>query len=856
MKKAILLHLKPQKISINQKNPLISINSENIYYFQNNAIITTNNNDTFNFILNVISLINQSLLYFYNYLLLSLVKITSYLYKFQFLLLIFTLFSTFVYSYNKNSSEVPTSLIINAYFSSGNKITHVKNNNTDDIISKTNDDKNQNTCPSQSSKTDENKCSCCQCCDKNSKNKQNDGDENDQNDLIYDNQKDWFLFFIIPIKSSVFSFICFLLLYLYIKLTYSLKISGSLIFNLFFIFIIYNLELSLYELKYYFASNFLFILLIYLFKCSIDSIYLKFKFQRMDFEIFSTDLIAVNTQQFLLKFIELSLITIISGFLSIFIFKLILNYIVFYLCLLTLIFFICNVLETISPYFLKPMRNVIIFFIGVYNFFLFRIILCLYKKNKENVLDTKVYENYMLGSVKNDNKNNKYYLYFVSDLFSLFCFDYLREYFDWQIEEYLFSTNINSKISMNKCLLWGIFFIIPIFVVVVSGIKNEYICFILGVYLSKIIMSYFINVFNPKIFKILNHFIIIIYLFILLKISNNDDIYLYGLFELSKISKKFILYTANTVCLLLFSYYILVNDKNLYYTINFIYETYLISSKHKNLPQQHIKKILALSKKLRNLNFQLTHGKPNIISQYKINNFIYLTSDLYLNFLEICIMMLIIRDYERKLIPKLLYMFLIFLLNIPKFFIIHSIKNDIEYLFVVIISFLFTSRLLFLSLNTSTVIYCINHINLLVFIIFYSIAKNKKKLITIILIFHSYFSLVVIKSNFLLLDLTILIAPSLVDLFKNLKKMGIKKLINQISGFSVIICSLFLLIFSLFKNLGSNKCEKIMQYIKIILGKNNEVFFCNKKNEINEPFEYRIIHKIFNISQSFGAIKN
>ena len=113
--------------------------------------------------------------------------------------------------------------------------------------------------------------------------------------------------------------------YLFIKFTLCSKTRGSFLFNLLFIFIIFNLLYVFYKREFYFASNCFFILFIYINKNLIDSVYLKLKYKRKDFEIFSTSLIAFDFKQFHLKIILLLNATILSGTFSIFLFKSLIN---------------------------------------------------------------------------------------------------------------------------------------------------------------------------------------------------------------------------------------------------------------------------------------------------------------------------------------------------------------------------------------------------------------------------------------------------------------------------------------------------------------------------------------------------
>ena len=78
-------------------------------------------------------------------------------------------------------------------------------------------------------------------------------------------------------------------------------------------------------------------------------------------------------------------------------------------------------------------------------------------------------------------------LYFVSDLFSLFCLDYIREYLEWQIninimfDNYIENNNdeiINNKINneeSNQFGAWIIFLWISMFIGVIGIFKQKLI---------------------------------------------------------------------------------------------------------------------------------------------------------------------------------------------------------------------------------------------------------------------------------------------------------------------------------------------------------------------------------------------
>ena len=464
------------------------------------------------------------------------------------------------------------------------------------------------------------------------------------NNSVY--KDDFYLFFIIPIKTLLFSFGSFILLYFFIKITFSSRIRSSLIFNLFSIFFIYNITDSLYKNNYYLSSAFMFILLIYLYKCIVDSIYLLLKFRKKDFEIFSTNLTAINCQQFILKFILLSSGTIISGFLSIYIYKLSLNYIMFYLCLLTLMVFLCNCVEGYSPPYLKPIKNLLMFIVGLLNFIICKI----YFSNSYNsVFDINSKEILLLENEEVEDNNSS--LYFVGDLFSLFCFDYFREYIDY---------HFNDNFKFHKKFIILDFIIISFFlssfgIGYISTIKNEYISFILAIYISKLSLGYFIKEFNIKISRLINHLVIIFFIIIHFKISIKEDIFLLDFFSFLKINNKILSYLFSILSLIIFIYFEIKICSYLYYS-----KEILNNDKLKELPEEQVNKIIEFTsniskQKLKNLKIQIIHGNEN--DKYKMENILYNLCDICFSHFEICVIFAIINDYEINFFIKTLYFF-------------------------------------------------------------------------------------------------------------------------------------------------------------------------------------------------------
>ena len=233
-------------------------------------------NDTLNFIAKVFIFLESNIFSLYKYILKYIPSFQRTFYKIQYIFIIFTLLFSFAYSYEDNSN-ISTGLIISAYFRGCSRLTYVKydtigsaqnkikeegnyknikNRITKNNIKSKNKDKNidcQNTCISEDLKS-------LMPSSANTKNTYVNYEKNINNRLI--DKDNFYSFFIISIKTFIFSFISFMILYFFIKVTYSSKIRSSFIFNSFCLFIIYNLTNGLYENDYFLASTFMFILLI------------------------------------------------------------------------------------------------------------------------------------------------------------------------------------------------------------------------------------------------------------------------------------------------------------------------------------------------------------------------------------------------------------------------------------------------------------------------------------------------------------------------------------------------------------------------------------------------------------------
>ena len=823
-----------------------------------NCKSNNNNNDTLNFIANIFLFIESHIYSLYEYLINYLPSFHRTFYKIQYFFIILLLF-TCVYSFEENSnSNISTNFIVSAYFPTSSHLTHIEYDNIINYENKTTTfTQNKKNIKIKNNNYNKDKLIDCENKNINEDIKITPRTNIDYKHSIYEkkinnnnsvNKDDFYLFFIIPIKTLLFSFGSFILLYFFIKITYSSRIRSSLIFNIFSIFFIYKITDSLYKNNYYLSSTFMFILLIYLYKCIVDSIYLLLKFRKKDFEIFSTNLTAINCQQFILKFILLSSGTIISGFLSIYIYKLCLNYIIFYLCLLTLMVFLCNCLEAYSPPYLKPIKNLLMFIVGLLNFIICKIY---FSKSYDNsVFDINSKEIYFFEN--EEEEDNISSLYFVGDLFSLFCFDYLREYIDYHYND---NFKFHKKFTILDFIIIS-FFLSSFGIGYITTIKNEYISFILGIYISKVSLGYFIKEFNIKISRLINHLVIIFFIIIHFKISIKGDIFLLDFFSFLKINNRILSHLFSFLSLVLFIYFEIKLCSYLYYS-----REMLNNDKLKELPEEQVNKIIEFTsniskQKLKNLKIQIIHEND----KYKMENILYNLCDICFSHFEICIIFSIINDYEVNFFIKILYFFLIIFFNSIKFLIAKDIQNKAEYLSTFFISFIFTLRILLLSLSGLTIIYCICQFNLLLLIISYSINNNKNKIISLIVTFYLIFNLTKVNSFFLIINLISYILSPIIKEFiiknKNISNNNKNEKKNEQKK-SYLSLLFYLLIFTIFflQLYGIYNYDKVLNYFNVnIMNVNSQNILAElKKNNNNKkkiPIEYYFINEIYSFLEN------
>ena len=827
-----------------------------------------NNNDAFVFLATIFVYFKLFIISFYESFLAYISILSNYFFKLQNILLLTLFLFSFVVTFQDNSN-ITTDLIISAYFPNRN-ITRItqdmllqKKIKNEKIFQFSNDNNIININITNYYNLEQNNSNIkkiignfiCDIMEEKNCNYtkynindnytidyeekiivKNDDDNKSKNNSFDNFQKDGLFLYFISIKSLLITTSCFICLYFIIKKTMNSKRRSSLLLNFLSLFFLYNLATNLYVNKYYLASNFIFILLMYTNKNLIDSVFLKLKFKRKDFEIFTSNLMALNSKQFFLKLLILSNATVLSSILSILYFKSWLNYILSYLCLLSLISFLGNCLEEISPLYLKPIKNIIIFFVGTTNLILSKLIL------KSILFNKKIYENYNCFI---NNNNDKIYckkdinninvysydsLYLINDLFSLYCLGYINGFLEYQLHDF-FSGNKNY---IYKCICNFIF----IFVILIGyfGIYiQEFICLFISLYLAKITMNNFSKLFHFKICRILNFLFILKYLLFIQRMIKIRDNYLINIIlSITHLNEVIILFSIKFIFLLSFIYYI----------INTIFVFYVVNNNK--------------------INQEIKDQNQFYYNNSKIFNFIYTIIEMILQYLIICVIIIIYNYYENKFIFKVLYIIVFIIFHSLKISIAYEINenkdktNIINYNIFVFILIIISLRLIKLSSFQISLIYLLNHLNL-VLIINYCILNDKNKnnnffkIIIILLLALGYYDL---NSSIFIIDAIALVISPIIKNLKNYNNQEInskedKIKIENLKAYNrlTFLFTLSIIIFSLVQIGNANNCDILAKYYKDIIDniKNLMKAKNDRKNfDKNVEIEFLIISKFLN----------
>ena len=764
----------------------------------------------------------------------------------------YSIFVMVLFSFSQ-SQYVPIDLIINAYFNKS-QIIHISYDN----IIKSN--KNNFDNAYKKSKAYDKKIKYIDPngnCNEYNYYDINNNNYNDGYILIQNN--DFYLFNFIPLITSLITFISFFFLYITIKITYYSKISNSFMINIIGLYLNYKIVSYLYSSSFYIASGFIFILFLYFYKCSIDSLYCIFKFNRNDFEIYSIRLCADNIRQFWLKFTILFFGTLLSGFLSMNYFKLFFNYIAFYLCLFTLIIFLCNCLEKNYLVQYKYSKSILIFILGNVNFAV----------NK--LLRKKYYEENDIEPNKiNDNIPNVNSFYFISDLFSLFCFDYIDDYIEYKYQYYLSKKKKIKKIFNLNDFVFILLFVVFLIISIYGIIFKEYISYFIALILAKKFNKYFPSIFNYSIGRIFNHFMVLIFIFEQYEISTTGDEYI--------INTMINLILGRDNAILLFKFIGL-----LFFLINLVNSNYLYyysDDCHQNLYRyfKTFNEFRNISDILENNTFENDNDNDNdetnsddedflnlnideitnlYRKKYKIkiiaNNTSYikikrnlLAIDFSLCYLDMILTTVFAVYYEYNVFLKILYIIIICFLLSRKFFLLNEIKGNVFYFIYYVISFIFSSRLIFFTCIDSFYFTIIMHLNMFSLLTYYCFSNRRNLFVTIFIILHLFIAYYQKLFTFLLFNLVFVILTLIFMNFRDKEKYRIEKYDGQNSKLSLIFL-LSLMTFFLIQLYGINNLLYLIQsgydYLMNLMDKIS-LMLSSKNNGDIRLIEYYIITDI------------
>ena len=680
---------------------------------------------------------------------------------------------------------------------------------------------------------------------------------------VEENTNEMYLLDFFPIKKIAITFISGISLYVIIQICYTAKINNSLIINGISIYIIYHFLSSLYNNKYYLASGIIFILLFFFIKCTIDCIYLTMRFKRKDFEVFSINLYANNFRQFILKFIIISFCTVLSYFLSNYIFKFYLNYITFYTCLFYLITFLCNSIEINLSQNSHCLKNIIIFICGLVNFII-------NKKNKKKY--------YCVNNVTKQGNNKSFFshfftqdeeisyneingIYIISDIFTFICFDYIDEYLESKYQIYLENKNNFKKEFIKSDYIWIFLYIICISIGIYGIIVREFICFLLSFNISQKFMNIFSYIFNPNLSRLLNHFILFIFIFLENQISNKGDDYIINILLYFQFPKSFIIFLLKIIDPLPLIFYLFYTLYTNYYRSFF--KNY--ENKTENTDIENNNNELEYEEEEENEEYSEENEEIIEIYIYSNKKIIFcLIIELFLCYIDLLIYnILILNSYTNSLNDVIKCMTIVFFFSrkfslLKEVFQIYKFSN---YYYLIII-FFDMRLLLFSETYEDTSFNFICKINFAIVIYFYFITafQNENYILTIINICHIFLAYSFFNSVLILVVIIFSVSTpllSLLDSKKNIKKRG-KKEEKDEGNFSFIFLIIVIILFSI-QQIGLRNILDFCQYILISL--KNLIIEYNlmtlfTEDSLNEkgrrkPKEFRYLYALINWVRNF-----
>lgn len=240
-----------------------------------------------------------------------------------------------------------------------------------------------------------------------------------------------------------------------------------------------------------------------------------------------------------------------------------------------------------------------------------------------------------------------------------------------------------------------------------------------------------------------------------------DDYFLAEILSFTTISKDLLFYIFRYISLIFLLLLNFVMNSTLYYSLS-----NCLTAEFKEIPEDQYEKFLALTsnlskQKLKNLKIQIIHNEKTD-RKLIFYNMVYISIDFYLNFFKICLIFILVCDPDENVSTgKMLYILFIILGNSIKFFVMET-KVQIEYFFAFFTSFLFSLRLLMISIFKYPLLYFVSNFNILILIIYYCLSPPKIFVITGAACCFLILCLNKINSYMLIADILVLIGTPIV----------------------------------------------------------------------------------------------
>jgi len=386
--------------------------------------------------------------------------------------------------------------------------------------------------------------------------------------------------------------------------------------------------------------------------------------------------------------------------------------------------------------------------------------------------------------------------------------------------------------------------------------------------ITKKFNNYFPSIFNYSIGRIFNHLMILIFIFAQYEISTTGDEYMINVLLNINLGR-------NAICIILkfFSlfalFFNLLRSNYLYYysddchqNLYHYFKTFDIFKDINDMFQQEYNEFNndnedSMSDEEDFINFNLNTWNNFYKKKYKIKIIAnkstdnktkdnLFAADFSLCYIDLSLTTVFAIYYEYNLFIKITYLIIILFLLSRKFYLLNEIKGNFLYFIYYIISFIFSSRLIFLTCIDSTYLTFIMQLNMFALLGYYCFNGRRNYFITFVILIHLIIAYYKKNFTFFLFDFVFVVLALIFKNFKNKETFRIEKYDEQDSRLSLIFL-LSLVMFFLIQLYGINKLFYLVQsfynYIMDYFNKIN-LMLSSKDNDDIRLIEYYFITDI------------